>query len=186
MLRMRCWGKVTNENEGLYMEMLRENLRKSPCFFSTEKAALDLSELHRLGHLYKKSNRGRIMHTIAKYLSFMNDAKLNSHQKLEKIQETQEALQTHMQEAENKEFGLEIMNKLNLDIYQKMQAFTPPVIAERLKEAFESMLKLNRLNEFNKVVLAAILHNKLSSESFVRFLHHCIQNATIKTNMSPL
>lgn len=163
------------------------NFSESPTFFSTaapESSDLDIKEIHHIGMQHKHSNRGRIVHAMAKYIDFMNNKNHPTSEKLEKMWETQELLQQHINEAENKVFGYTVMRMLHLNIHKKLQSLLPsPDIALRVHEAFEAMIEVDKEAEFNGVVQAALTQNKLNSEAFVTFLNDCIQEGA--TNNGP-
>jgi hypothetical protein len=59
---------------------------------------------------------------------------------------------------------------------------SPLKVPVRLNDAFTAALKLDRVSEFNAVVLEAIKHDKITDQQFIGFLDECILKVSAATN----
>lgn len=132
---------------------------------------------------YKTGNRTYIMYTINCYREKMRCDTISVDEKLKCIVETEEQLRELIVTAHDRGFGMHVIKKFFFDAQQQLQRLMPPLkVPEKLNDAFSAALKLDRVSEFNAVVLEAIKHDKISDQQFLNFLDECLQRANAATN----
>ena len=123
------------------------------------------------------------MYTINCYREKMRCDTISVDEKLKCIVETEEQLRELILTAHDRGFGMHVIKKFFFDAQQQSQRLMPPLkVPEKLNDAFTAALKLDRVSEFNAVVLEAIKHDKISDQQFLNFLDECLQRANAATN----
>ncbi|WP_131779516.1 hypothetical protein [Legionella bozemanae] len=144
---------------------------------------LDPADLGVIKDAYNMGNRTYIMSTIASYSKKMKCDTASTDEKLKCIIETEERLRELIITAHDRGFGMHVFKKFFFDAQQQLQKMISPVkFPVRLNDAFTAALKLDRVSEFNAVVLEAIKHDKITDQQFTTFLDECILKASAATN----
>lgn len=144
---------------------------------------LDPADLGVIKDAYNMGNRTYIMSTIASYSKKMKCDTASTDEKLKCIIETEERLRELIITAHDRGFGMHVFKKFFFDAQQQLQKMISPVkFPVRLNDAFTAALKLDRVSEFNAVVLEAIKHDKITDQQFTNFLDECILKASTATN----
>lgn len=137
---------------------------------------IDLMDLIVIKDAYKVGNRSRVINTIASYRTKMNCDTASKEEKIMFITETQTQLKTYLTTAYDKGFCKHVLKKFYFEAQQQLQKLMPVLdIPAQLNDAFIAALKLDRVSEFNAVVMEAIKHNKINDSQFICFLDECIQ-----------
>ncbi|CAM2940923.1 coiled-coil protein [Legionella steigerwaltii] len=144
---------------------------------------LDPADLAAIKEAYNAGNRTYIMHTITSYRGKMNSDVASVDERLKCIVETEEQLREFIITAHDRGFGMHVIKKFFFDAQQQLQRLIPPLKAPiKLNDAFAAALKLDRVSEFNAVVLEAIKQDKITDQQFISFLDECVQRANAATN----
>ncbi|KTC79936.1 coiled-coil protein [Legionella cherrii] len=144
---------------------------------------LDPLDLAAIKEAYNAGNRTYMMHTITSYREKMNHDKASVDEQLKCIVETEEQLKQFIISAHDRGFGMHVLKKFYFDAQQQLQRLIPPLkVPVQLNNAFAAALKLDRVSEFNAVVLQAIKQDKITDQQFISFLDECIQRANAATN----
>ncbi|HHF7374419.1 hypothetical protein [Legionella bozemanae] len=144
---------------------------------------LDPADLGVIKDAYNMGNRTYIMSTIASYSKKMKCDTASTDEKLKCIIETEERLRELIITAHDRGFGMHVFKKFFFDAQQQLQKMISPLkFPVRLNDAFTAALKLDRVSEFNAVVLEAIKHDKITDQQFTNFLDECILKASAATN----
>ena len=78
---------------------------------------------------------------------------------------------------------MHILKKFYFDAQLQLQKLIDPlVLPKNINQAFTAALKLDRVSEFNAVLVQAIAHNKITNVKFQEFLIACIQKEAKVTN----
>ncbi|MCW8400858.1 hypothetical protein OQJ26_18915 [Legionella sp. PATHC038] len=144
---------------------------------------LDPLDLAAIKEAYNAGNRTYIMHTITSYREKMNNDKVSVDEQLKCIVETEEQLKQLIMSAHDRGFGMHVFKKFYFDAQQQLQRLILPLkVPVKLNNAFAAALKLDRVSEFNAVVLQAIKQDKITDQQFINFLDECLQRANAATN----
>ncbi|VEB38291.1 hypothetical protein [Legionella cherrii] len=144
---------------------------------------LDPLDLAAIKEAYNAGNRTYMMHTVTSYREKMNHDKASVDEQLKCIVETEEQLKQFIISAHDRGFGMHVLKKFYFDAQQQLQRLIPPLkVPVQLNNAFAAALKLDRVSEFNAVVLQAIKQDKITDQQFISFLDECIQRANAATN----
>ncbi|MCW8407855.1 hypothetical protein OQJ13_02585 [Legionella sp. PATHC035] len=144
---------------------------------------LDPLDLEAIKEAYNAGNRTYIMHTITRYREQMHHDKVSVDEQLKCIVETEEQLKQFIMSAHDRGFGMHVFKKFYFDAQQQLQRLIPPLkVPVTLNHAFAAALKLDRVSEFNAVVVQAIKQDKITDQHFISFLDECIQKANAATN----
>ncbi|KTD72978.1 hypothetical protein [Legionella tucsonensis] len=144
---------------------------------------LDLADLGVIRDAYNMGNRTYIMNTITRYCKKMKCDTASTDEKLKCIIETEERLRELIITARDRGFGMHVIKKFFFDAQQQLQKMISPLkFPMRLNDAFTAALKLDRVSEFNAVVLEAIKHDKITDQQFTSFLNKCVLQASAATN----
>lgn len=143
---------------------------------------LDPVDLAIIKDAYNAGNRTYVMNTIRTYREKMNSM-ISADEKLKCITETEKQLKELIDAAYDRGFGMHVIKKFFFDAQQQLQKLMPPLkIPMNLNGAFIAALKLDRVSEFNSVVLEAVKHDKITDQLFTGFLDECILRAETATN----
>ncbi|KTC88745.1 hypothetical protein OQJ15_06540 [Fluoribacter dumoffii] len=144
---------------------------------------LDPADLAIIKDAYYAGNRTYIMHTIKSYSEKIADETNTTEDKLECIIETEEQLRELIMSANDRGFGMHVLKKFFFDAQLQLQKLiSPREMPIKLNDAFSAALKLDRVAEFNAVVLEAIKQDKIRDAQFICFLDKCIKSAKAATN----
>ncbi len=144
---------------------------------------LDPVDLGIIKEAYNTGNRTYIMNTISTYRVKMACDRASTDEKLKCIIETEDQLREFIITAYDRGFGMHVIKKFFFDAQLQLQKLMPPLkIPLKLNEAFIAALKLDRVSEFNAVVLEAIRQDKITEQQFTGFLDECILRACAATN----
>ncbi|WP_454783984.1 hypothetical protein [Legionella sp. WA2024007413] len=143
---------------------------------------LDPADLDLIKEAYKAGNRTYIMNTITTYREKMNSS-IPIDEQLKCITETEKHLKEHIDRAYDKGFGMHVLKKFSFDAQQQLQKLMiASKIPKNLSAAFIAALKLDRVSEFNAVVLEAVRQDKITNQEFTDFLDECILRVETATN----
>ncbi|HHT0593618.1 TPA: hypothetical protein ACTXXA_001538 [Legionella anisa] len=144
---------------------------------------LDPVDLAVIKDAYSMGNRTYIMNTITTYCKKMKCDTTSTDEKLKCIIETEERLRELIITSHDRGFGMHVIKKFFFDAQQQLQKMIPPLkFPMRINDAFTAALKLDRVSEFNAVVLEAIKYDKINDQQFMSFLDECIVKASTATN----
>lgn len=144
---------------------------------------LILSDLELIKNAYGNGNSTEILNAISTYRSEMNKVAGSTMEKLVSITHTEFDLIQLINTAKDKGFGMHILKKFYFDAQQQVQKLiNPSHLPSGINQAFSAALKLDRISEFNKVVLKAFTKKKLTDPLFLSFLNYCIQSEIASTN----
>ncbi|WP_454781082.1 hypothetical protein [Legionella sp. WA2022007384] len=143
---------------------------------------LDPADLAIIKEAYNAGNRTYVMNAITTYREKMNSS-ISTDEKLKCIVETEKQLKELIDAAYDKGFGMHVIKKFFFDAQQQLQKMMPPLKTPmNLNEAFIAALRLDRVSEFNAVVLEAVRQNKITNLQFTDFLDECILRVGAATN----
>ncbi|KTC83188.1 coiled-coil protein [Legionella cincinnatiensis] len=144
---------------------------------------IDLMDLIVIKEAYNVGNRSRVINTIASYRTKMNCDTSSREEKIVFITETENQLKTYLTTAYDKGFCKHVLKKFYFEAQQQLQKLMPILeIPTQLNDAFIAALQLDRVSEFNSVVMEAITHDKINDSQFVCFLEECIQRRNSTKN----
>lgn len=144
---------------------------------------LDPTDLEILKEAYSMGYRTSILETIKNYRKKMHCDKSSIEDKLNCIIHTEEQIREFILRAHDQGFGMHVLKKFFFDAQQQLQNIIPTLSRPiKLNDAFSAALKLDRISEFNSVVLEAIKQNKVADQKFINFLEECIHRANAATN----
>lgn len=101
--------------------------------------------------------------------------------KLQAIVDIEKLVVAYVQNSDNKGWGKHVLKKLQFDIQNRLQKLMPQVPAQ-LTNAFIAALKLDKVAQFNQVVLNAVKNNRVKDPEFLAFLDECMRLETRATN----
>ncbi|PWY54949.1 hypothetical protein DGG96_14190 [Legionella qingyii] len=168
----------------VHLAALREDLLhpEHQLVFEPSTNYLDPADLAIIKEAYNAGNRNYIMNTIRTYREKMNSMS-STDEKLKCIIETEKQLKELIDTAYDKGFGMHVIKKFFFDAQQQLQKLMPPLKTSiNLNAAFNAALKLDRVSEFNAVVLEAVKQDKITNQLFTGFLDECVLRAGIATN----
>lgn len=143
---------------------------------------LDPADLEIIKEAYNVGNRTYVMNAITTYREKMNSS-ISTDEKLKCIIETEKQLKELIDAAYDKGFGMHVIKKFFFDAQQQLQRLMPPLKTPmNLNAAFIAALRLDRVSEFNAVVLEAVRQNKITNLQFTDFLDECILRVGAATN----
>jgi hypothetical protein len=155
------------------------HLRTSSSLYTSKRDGHPiLHDIHFISSQYKEGNRGRILQAVHKYHMFMNSNE-PAKEKIEKMRNTQKAIQGFVEKAPEKAFGNKVLQKLQLDIFHKLQEFLPSALVERVQSIYEGIQDQDQLKEFNMVIQNAIVENQLTITDFEELLHSNLEDLNL-------
>ncbi|KTD09253.1 coiled-coil protein [Legionella gratiana] len=144
---------------------------------------LDLMDLTVIKEAYNVGNRSHVINTINSYHTKMDCDTLSVDEKITLIAETENQLKAYLTTAYDKGFCKHVLKKFYFDVQQQLQKFIPTLeIPAQLNNAFIAALQLDRISEFNTVVMEAIKYDKTNDSQFICFLDNCIQRVNNTRN----
>ncbi|WP_115707050.1 hypothetical protein [Legionella sainthelensi] len=144
---------------------------------------IDLKDLSILKEAYKVGNRSHVINTIASYRKKMNSDTKSKEEKIQLLTETENQLKAYLATAYDKGFSKHVLKKFYFEAQQQLQKLIPILeIPAQLNDAFIAALKLDRVSEFNAVVMEAIKHDKINDSQFIAFLDECIERINSTNN----
>lgn len=144
---------------------------------------IDLMDLSIIKEAYKAGNRSHVINTIASYRTKMNCDTKSKEEKITLITETENQLKTYLATAYDKGFCKHVLKKFYFEAQQQLQKLIPILeIPVQLNDAFIAALQLDRVSEFNAVVMEAIRHDKINDSQFIYFLDECIKRINSTNN----
>lgn len=144
---------------------------------------LDPADLEIIKEAYNMGYRTSILEAIKNYRKKMHCDKSSIEDKLNCIIHTEELIREFILMAHDQGFGMHILKKFFFDAQQQLRNIIPTLSRPiKLNDAFSAALKLDRISEFNSVVIEAIKQNKVEDQKFINFLEECIHRANAATN----
>ncbi|VEG89608.1 hypothetical protein [Legionella spiritensis] len=144
---------------------------------------LDQEDLRQISEAYNGYNNKIIIEAIDRYLEIMADDTSPINEKTDMITRTLSTIKDHLNTSKNKGFASHVLKKLHFDIQLRLQRMIPPEsMPEQLNSSFTAALKLDRIAEFNEVLIYAIMTGQWDSKTFLSFLKNCMTISAGATN----
>lgn len=144
---------------------------------------LDILDLTLIKEAYGVGNRSKVLHAITSYRAQMDNETISADEKIDYMAQTENQLKTYIDSAYNKGFCKHMLKKFYFDVQQQLQKLMPAFkIPAQLNEAFIAALQLDKVSEFNTVVMEAVKQDKMNDSKFIRFLDERIQRIKSATN----
>lgn len=185
MKRHKCSFDYPGDNQIAIWPHDLEALKETQLFpeqeptISSSAKYLDPNDLLMMKTSYRDGKRDKIIALINEYQSQMNRT-FKRDQKIELIRQTQDKLEDYMRTAKHPGFACHVLKKFHFDTQQKLQPKLIPNHSQ-VADAFEAAVKLDRIEEFNRMSMLAI-NNEIDKEQFGNFLTICIQAEKEATN----
>lgn len=136
---------------------------------------LDHKDLEILSEAYGQYDTTPIIKILKEYLLQMKSNSRPLHQKLQCIKETESTLKKLISASEEKGFGMNALKKFYFHSQLHLQRWiSPNDTQETLNRAFSNALKLDRVSEFQNVLITALSQNQLKHEKVMQFINHCL------------
>jgi len=136
------------------------------------------ADLALIKNAYGEGNKTEILKIITNYQMIMRNGLCSQDDKIKCITETEAKLKEYIKTAADKGFGMHVLKKFYFDSQQQLQKLMNPEFRPaHLNQAFAAAMKLDRVSEFNALVLEAVDKKKLTNPQFIEFLSSCILKA---------
>lgn len=154
--------------------------------FPEQQAALDPGanylnsrDLQIIQTAYKEGNSNAILNLVQSYETIIKSQNEPITNQIERLIQMENKLTHLIKTTQNPGFGLHVLKKLHCETQQTLQAhfLHDPEMKKTINTAFQAARKLDRMAEFNHVLITAVREGKTEKKEFTQFLTRCVEQA---------
>lgn len=154
---------------------ITENLLypESNCTLLAKDEYLCPEDLLLLCQAYGERSSAALLNLFDSYAKQIANTKTPVAEKLQIMIAMQTELYHQLERSANKGLIKHLLRKFHFSMQFQLQKLMGSTLPELIHSAFAVAVKLDRLAEFNKVVLFAVVNNHVQDRAFIEFLHFC-------------